>query len=175
MLGEPQEQHVAFVRESMQRGLERLYQRQGDATIRRVEGKRGRQMVKRLPLVEVGRVFDEAYWREEVYHWSLSWHEMLFLLVALSTYGRAARLDDPRIRLGMERGARSFATATVRTVAARLAASLTDPLDGSAEADLASRVASVFQGLQDNAAQQTRSQAATACLNATAILSMVST
>jgi hypothetical protein len=175
VLGEPLEQHVAFVCQSMQRGLERLYQRQREATVRRVEGKRGRQMARRFPLVEVGRVFDEAYWRDEIYHWSLCWHEMLFLLVALSFHGRAARLDDPRIRLGVERCARSFAATTAHTVRTRLAASLTDPVGTTAEADLAARVTSVFQGLHDDAAKQARLQVATGCRNAKAIVRMVST
>jgi hypothetical protein len=175
VLDEPPEPHVAFVRASMQRGLERLYQRQQDATGRRVEGKRGRQLARRLPLVEVGRVFDEAYWREEVYHWSLCWHEMLFLLVALSSRGGAARLDDPRIRRGVERCARSFAAATARTVATRLAASLSDPLGATAEDNLANRVALVFQALHDGAAEQARSQVVRGCRSARVIMRKGST
>ena len=175
-MNKPLEQHIAFVQQSVQRALERIYQRQRDSTTRRLGGKRGRQMAKRFPEVDSHHIFDEAFWRDDIYHWATSWHEMIFLLVALSSRNQAIPLNDSRIEVDIDRYAHAFASTIAHTVTRRLTETLIQALNGSADDDdLHSRVGLVFQELHDQAAEQARSMVAKACNDAATTLYIVPT
>jgi hypothetical protein len=64
----------------MQRALTQLLEAQERAVISRLRGKRGRQMVKRLPRIESSYIFDFGHWQEETYRRTRCWYEMVFVL-----------------------------------------------------------------------------------------------
>jgi hypothetical protein len=137
-----------FLLESaLRRSLGELLARQQRAMVDRVFGKRGRQMARHTPRLEVSRVFSLGFWQAETFQQLRSWHETVVVTVMVRRLGQDGRPDMDRIQRGIADCAERLARRLTLSASARLRRALAAAASMT-EDEARGRIAAVFEASQ---------------------------
>jgi hypothetical protein len=135
-----QDWRLPLLESSLHRLLTELFGRQAHATGDRVVGKRGRQMARTAPGMDVGRVFSVEHWRSETESRLRPWIES----VAVAALARSASAPDVEgVRRVTGEHAEQLAERLTRASARRLAVAL-EGSTGLSESGVRCRITAAF-------------------------------
>jgi hypothetical protein len=135
---DPEQLRRTFLQASLQRELQRATVEQERGVIGRLGGKRGRQLVRCLPTVEVVRVYETAHWVDVTHSIVRCWYDLAFA----TAVGEAWDSRTVRQSKGWgDQAAWTFASAYAGMVAARLEARLVAVAAPAAELAIPTAVA----------------------------------
>ena len=77
---DPEQLRRIFLQASLQRELQRATVEQERGVIGRLGGKRGRQLVRCLPTVEVARVYETSHWVDVTHSIVRCWYDLAFVM-----------------------------------------------------------------------------------------------
>jgi hypothetical protein len=134
----------SFLESALRRSLAELLARQQRATVDRVFGKRGRQMARHTPRLEVSRVFSFGFWQAETFQILRPWHESVAVAVMVRRLGEDNRPDMDGIQRGIADGAERLARRLTLSASARLRRALAVAVSMT-EDEARGRIAAVFE------------------------------
>ena len=139
---DPEQLRRTFLQASLQRELQRAAGNQERIVIGRLGGKRGRQLVRSLPTVEVARVYETSHWVDVTHSIVRCWYDLAFVMAIGAAWD--SRIAQESIRWG-DQAALAFASEYAGMVSARLEARLVAVAAPAAELAIPSAVA-LLQG-----------------------------
>lgn len=139
---------IVALERDFQRRIARLFRRQEKAVIARLEGKRGRSVIRGEERAPVDDVFDLAYWQRETFEESSVLYRHIFETVAEDMqlrFGLSLDLEAPGVDQFIQARANQLAGPVSETTYKSIQSQLTEGIaNGESIPELAKRITGVF-------------------------------